>query len=256
MNARAEISSVEVSAADPVVLTSRPSRAPSTTSATSASTRFGAAPTADRDRGPGRSRPSRAGLKKGDVIVSVAGQEVRGSRGHPRRSSWPPSTSAAPGTVRGRVPAGRKDRRRRRSRRGGIPTVRGRSAFRSTRGPEGDHERFPARTGVRRGMAAGAYGLPQTLAVLGRLFRRHGERQDDVRARSTSRSSPARRRGPARSRWSALMAAISLQLGIFNLLPIPVLDGGHLFLLTLEGIVRRDFSLQASRSASSRWDSS
>ena len=42
----------------------------------------------------------------------------------------------------------------------------------------------------------------------------------------------------------ALMAAISLQLGIFNLLPIPVLDGGHLFLLGLEGIVRHDFSLR------------
>ena len=42
----------------------------------------------------------------------------------------------------------------------------------------------------------------------------------------------------------ALMAAISLQLGIFNLLPIPVLDGGHLFLLALEGAARRDFSLR------------
>ena len=42
----------------------------------------------------------------------------------------------------------------------------------------------------------------------------------------------------------ALMAAISLQLGIFNLVPIPVLDGGHLFLIALEGIVRRDFSLK------------
>ena len=41
-----------------------------------------------------------------------------------------------------------------------------------------------------------------------------------------------------------IMAAISLQLGIFNLLPIPVLDGGHLFLLGIEGVVRRDFSLR------------
>jgi regulator of sigma E protease len=40
------------------------------------------------------------------------------------------------------------------------------------------------------------------------------------------------------------MAAISLQLGIFNLLPIPVLDGGHLFLLGLESAARRDFSLR------------
>lgn len=33
-----------------------------------------------------------------------------------------------------------------------------------------------------------------------------------------------------------LMAAISLQLGIFNLLPLPVLDGGHIFLLGIERI--------------------
>lgn len=31
-----------------------------------------------------------------------------------------------------------------------------------------------------------------------------------------------------------LMAVISLQLGIFNLLPIPVLDGGHIFFLLIE----------------------
>jgi len=41
----------------------------------------------------------------------------------------------------------------------------------------------------------------------------------------------------------ALMAALSLTLGILNLLPIPILDGGHILLLSLEGIRRRDFSL-------------
>ncbi len=39
------------------------------------------------------------------------------------------------------------------------------------------------------------------------------------------------------------MALISVNLGILNLLPIPILDGGHILLLTLEGIRRRDFSL-------------
>ncbi|MBN1274332.1 MAG: RIP metalloprotease RseP [Candidatus Aminicenantes bacterium] len=38
------------------------------------------------------------------------------------------------------------------------------------------------------------------------------------------------------------IAFISLQLGIINLFPIPVLDGGHLLVLVLEGIFRRDFS--------------
>ena len=41
----------------------------------------------------------------------------------------------------------------------------------------------------------------------------------------------------------ALMASISLNLGLLNLLPIPVLDGGHIFIMAIETISRRDFSL-------------
>jgi regulator of sigma E protease len=47
--------------------------------------------------------------------------------------------------------------------------------------------------------------------------------------------------------WIALfglMSMISLNLGILNLLPIPVLDGGHIFIMALEGIARRDFSMR------------
>jgi regulator of sigma E protease len=40
-----------------------------------------------------------------------------------------------------------------------------------------------------------------------------------------------------------LVSFISLQLGIFNLLPIPVLDGGVILLLVVEGLIRRDLSL-------------
>jgi regulator of sigma E protease len=42
----------------------------------------------------------------------------------------------------------------------------------------------------------------------------------------------------------SLMALISLQLGIMNLLPIPVLDGGHIMILIVEGIVGHDLSLR------------
>jgi regulator of sigma E protease len=42
----------------------------------------------------------------------------------------------------------------------------------------------------------------------------------------------------------SLMATISLQLGIFNLFPIPILDGGIILLLMLEGLMRRDISVQ------------
>jgi regulator of sigma E protease len=42
----------------------------------------------------------------------------------------------------------------------------------------------------------------------------------------------------------SFLAFISLQLGILNLLPIPVLDGGHILLLGVEGVLRRDLSMR------------
>jgi regulator of sigma E protease len=39
------------------------------------------------------------------------------------------------------------------------------------------------------------------------------------------------------------LGLISLNLGIFNLLPIPILDGGVIALLLIEGVLRRDLSL-------------
>jgi regulator of sigma E protease len=47
--------------------------------------------------------------------------------------------------------------------------------------------------------------------------------------------------------WIALatfMASLSLNLGLINLLPIPVLDGGHIFIMAVEGLVRRDLSMK------------
>jgi regulator of sigma E protease len=42
----------------------------------------------------------------------------------------------------------------------------------------------------------------------------------------------------------SLMAMISLNLGLLNLMPIPVLDGGHIAILAMEGVSRRDFSMK------------
>jgi regulator of sigma E protease len=41
-----------------------------------------------------------------------------------------------------------------------------------------------------------------------------------------------------------LMAMISLNLGLLNLMPVPVLDGGHIAILAMEGLSRRDFSMK------------
>jgi regulator of sigma E protease len=53
--------------------------------------------------------------------------------------------------------------------------------------------------------------------------------------------------GAAQMGWLPLfnlMAMISLNLGLLNLMPIPVLDGGHIAIMALEGVARRDFSVR------------
>jgi regulator of sigma E protease len=54
-------------------------------------------------------------------------------------------------------------------------------------------------------------------------------------------SGEAAREGPAA--FVALMSMVSLQLAIFNLLPIPILDGGMILLLSVEMLIRRDLSM-------------
>lgn len=41
-----------------------------------------------------------------------------------------------------------------------------------------------------------------------------------------------------------LMGFISISIAILNLLPIPILDGGQIFILMIEGVIRRDLSLR------------
>jgi len=47
----------------------------------------------------------------------------------------------------------------------------------------------------------------------------------------------------------SLIALISLNLGLFNLFPIPLLDGGHVFLYLLEGLWRKPLSRVVIRTA-------
>src|SRR5262249_19844832 len=55
-------------------------------------------------------------------------------------------------------------------------------------------------------------------------------------------SGDAAREGPIA--FVGLMAIVSLNLAVFNLLPIPILDGGLILLLLIEMVMRRDMSLQ------------
>jgi regulator of sigma E protease len=183
----------------------------------------------------------RAGLKKGDIIVSIAGKQIKGAPEDILNKFVSAISKAAPGPFE--ITYLRK----------GKP---GTTMISPRHDPDGSWkvgvqvaadleevvERFPPRQAVVEAWRKIKSDFRMTLAVLGRLF--------VGRASLRTMSGPldiAKFSGEAARTGAvplvALMAAISLQLGIFNLLPIPVLDGGHLFLLTVEGAARRDFSL-------------
>jgi len=85
--------------------------------------------------------------------------------------------------------------------------------------------------------------LRYAFITLGRLFRAEGSVKELSGPISIARiSGEMVRRGPMP--LAALMAMISLQLGIMNLLPIPVLDGGHIMIILVEGVARRELSLR------------
>jgi regulator of sigma E protease len=182
-----------------------------------------------------------AGLKAGDVILSVAGKNIMGGPTEMQDRFVAAVQENAPGP---------------------FPITYERDGATGTASvkpnKEGDAwrvgikvganlpevlERFPAKQAFVEGWRRVDTDFKMTLSILGRLFR--------GRASMKSMSGPldiAKFSGEAARTGAvplvALMAAISLQLGIFNLLPIPVLDGGHLFLLAVESAARRDFSLR------------
>lgn len=85
--------------------------------------------------------------------------------------------------------------------------------------------------------------LKLAYTAIGRLVRREGSIKELSGPVNIARiSGEMLRRG-----WMpfiALLATISLQLGVMNLLPIPVLDGGHIMILIIEGAARRDLSVR------------
>jgi regulator of sigma E protease len=101
-------------------------------------------------------------------------------------------------------------------------------------------------------------GLAEALAMsVGKNMEYAGLIFETVWGLLTRETSPKQLMGPvaiaqmsgesAQLGWIALlslMASLSLNLGILNLLPIPVLDGGHIFIMALEGLARRDFSVK------------
>lgn len=84
--------------------------------------------------------------------------------------------------------------------------------------------------------------IAQTVDVVGKLFSgRVSIKQLQGPVGISHMAGQAVRRGPLDV--ISLMVLISINLGILNLLPIPILDGGNILLLAIEGVLRRDLSM-------------
>jgi regulator of sigma E protease len=84
--------------------------------------------------------------------------------------------------------------------------------------------------------------IRETASIVGKLFSgRVSLKQLQGPVGISRAAGQAARKGPLAI--ISLMVLISVNLGILNLLPIPILDGGHILLLGIEGILRRDMSL-------------
>jgi regulator of sigma E protease len=183
----------------------------------------------------------KAGLKAGDRILSVGGREVSGYYEVVRRVREAASDFEAKGPQPITFVVGR----------GGetktlaiTPREEG-GSWRIGFSPKYEmvHRKLPLGEAVVSSWHECGRQVKTTFATVGRLLRGAGSmRQLSGPIDIAKFSGEAARTGPAA--LLGLMGMLSLQLGILNLLPIPLLDGGQIFITLLEGIARRDFSVR------------
>lgn len=177
------------------------------------------------------SAAARAGLQEGDRIVSAAGTPV----GHwdqfltvldeRKGRATPLAVERGASTVEMTLPAMRSEKE---SYPGLIPPI--------------EMRRLPFGEALRESIDQNVKMTRYTFSVLARFFRWEGSAKDFSGPLTIARISGEM----LRTGWRAivfLMASISLQLAIMNLLPIPVLDGGHIFILLIESLAGRELSV-------------
>jgi regulator of sigma E protease len=181
---------------------------------------------------------SRGGLKEGDVIVAVDGQpiqwwgqfteRVRGSGGKAlsldiERKGQPIHLVVTP-------QAGSNER--------------GESVYQIGVQVHEDtaYRRVAFGEGVKFAAVKTYETIDDTIGVVGKLFSGRVSVKQLQSVVGISRAAGQAVHKGAQAVIS-LMVLISVNLGILNLLPIPILDGGNILLLAIEGGLRRDLSL-------------
>ncbi len=105
-------------------------------------------------------------------------------------------------------------------------------------------EQLPLPAAVKRSIALNVQYSGYILEVVRRLFSSHSNVQQLSGPIGIARQTGEAVSMPGWQPLISLMAMISLNLGIMNLLPIPILDGGMILLLLIEGTLQRDLNQQ------------
>ena len=187
---------------------------------------------------PGNDAARDSGLKKGDILVSVNGQPIRSDS---RLHEVIHDTKGAPINLVY-------------SREGQEHSVTITPVKRDLAGQERwmigvaiqqhvEIVKLPVGAALRQSIHENA----QSAALLVQFLERLAERRMSPKALVgpvgiAQLSGEAAREGAAT--YFSLMAAVSLNLAIFNLVPIPILDGGVMLMLLVEMLMRRDLDLK------------
>jgi regulator of sigma E protease len=179
-----------------------------------------------------------AGLRPGDIIVSANGQPVRST---PKIHDIVSSTAGKPVDLVY-------------SRNGKTATVTVKPALTNMDGGE----KWMIGVSLQPKVEFVSLALPQAMVesvrqnaksatliyqfLRGIVERRMSPRSLEGPIRIAQLSGDAAREGP--TAYFGLTSMVSLNLAIFNLLPIPILDGGVILLLLVEMFMRRDLSLR------------
>lgn len=124
------------------------------------------------------------------------------------------------------------------------PTITGENVYQIGVGlrDETAYRRVGIVEGVQEAWGTTVERISETVGVVGKLVSGRVSVKQLQGAVGISRAAgEAVRRGPLAV--ISLMVLISVNLGILNLLPIPILDGGNIMLLAIEGVMRRDLSM-------------
>ena len=108
----------------------------------------------------------------------------------------------------------------------------------------GFYQRYPPGEALRQSLILNREIVVDTFQVLGKIFRREMSAKGALSGpiEIAVKSGEAARAGYEYLFY--LMGFVSLSIAILNLMPIPILDGGQIFILLIEEVIRRDLPLR------------